>query len=314
MTAPPAGQRAPAGESTEDEVLWASGPPVPGSIAFHDRRSHLLTGGRAVAASSISTVVVIAALVALFVFAPGSVRVRTAFFSPTHMWRSLVGDPAEGTFSVGKAFVLNIEMFLAAEALILVCALAVALLRQSRGPVLLPLRVVATIYTDVFRGVPLLLVVYAIGFGVPALYLRGISDQPSYVYGVMALVLCYSAYVSEVYRAGLNAVPPSQVAAARSLGLSRPKALRFVVLPQAVRTVVPPLLNDAISLQKDTALVAVLGAIEANRAAGIYASTVFNYSSFTMAAILFLLITIPLTRLTDRLIARDRARRLAGAR
>ncbi len=281
---------------------------------MHNRRSRMLGGRRAVAVSSLSTAVVLGGLLAAFLLAPGSGRVRQAFFDPTQMWRAFVGDPAAGTFSIGEAFLLNIEMFLVAEVLILAFALVVAVVRQSQGPVMFPLRLVATIYTDVFRGVPLLLVVYAIGFGVPALYLRGISDQPSYVYGVVALVLSYSAYVSEVYRAGINSVPASQVAAARSLGLGRSKALRYVVLPQAVRTVVPPLLNDFISLQKDTALVSVLGAIEANRAAEIYGSTVFNYSGYTVAAILFLLLTIPLARFTDRLIERDRSRRLAEAR
>ena len=168
------------------------------------------------------------------------------------------------------------------------------------------------IYVDFFRGVPLLLVILAIGFGVPALRLPFVSTQSAAVYGVAALVLSYSAYVSEVYRAGLNSVHQSQVAAARSLGLSQRTALRYVILPQAVRNIIPPLLNDFISLQKDTALVGVLGAIEANEAAQIYSSTVFNYSSFTVAAILFLILTIPLARFTDRVIDRDRRRRLAG--
>jgi polar amino acid transport system permease protein len=229
------------------------------------------------------------------------------------MWQSFVGDPKKGYYSVGEAIWLNIRMFLAAEVLILILALVVALIRQSAGPALFPLRVLAMIYVDFFRGVPLLLVVYAVGFGVPALRLSGISGQSYAVYGVVALTLCYSAYVSEVYRAGLNSVHQSQVAAARSLGLSQPTALRYVILPQAVRNIVPPLLNDFISLQKDTALVGVLGAIEANQAAQIYGSTVFNYSSLTVAAILFLILTIPLARFTDRLIARDRRRRLAGA-
>jgi len=148
---------------------------------------------------------------------------------------------------------------------------------------------------------------------VPALRLAGLSSQPAAVYGVAALVLSYTAYVSEVYRAGLGSVHQSQLAAARSLGLSQGTALRYVVLPQAIRTIIPPLLNDFISLQKDTALVGVLGAIEANQAAQIYSSTVFNFSSFTVAAILFLILTIPLARFTDRLIERDRRRRLAGA-
>jgi polar amino acid transport system permease protein len=204
-------------------------------------------------------------------------------------------------------------MFLAAEVLILILALVLALIRQSTSPVLFPLRLLSTIYVDVFRGVPLILVIYAVGFGLPALRLTVISTQPLAVYGVIALTLSYTAYVSEVYRAGLNSVNRSQVAAARSLGLSQATSLRYVILPQAVRNIIPPLLNDFISLQKDTALVGVLGAIEANQAAQIYASTVFNYSSFTVAAILFLILTIPLARFTDRLIDRDRRRRLAGA-
>jgi polar amino acid transport system permease protein len=173
--------------------------------------------------------------------------------------------------------------------------------------------VLALVYVDFFRGVPLLLVVFAVGLGVPALRLSFLSTQSNAVYGVVALVLSYTAYVSEVYRAGLGSVHRSQLAAARSLGLSQGTALRYVVIPQAVRNVIPPLLNDFISLQKDTALVGVLGAIEANQAAQIYSSTVFNFSSFTVAAILFLILTIPLARFTDSLIERDRRRRLAGA-
>jgi len=204
-------------------------------------------------------------------------------------------------------------MFIAAEILILILALVIALIRLSTSPVMFPFRVLSMIYVDFFRGVPLLLIILAIGFGVPALRLPFVSTQALAVYGVAALVLSYSAYVSEVYRAGLNSVHQSQVAAARSLGLSQATTLRHVVLPQAVRNVIPPLLNDFISLQKDTALVGVLGAIEANEAAQIYSSTVFNYSSYTVAAILFLLLTIPLARFTDHVIDRDRRRRLAGA-
>ena len=228
------------------------------------------------------------------------------------MWQALIGNPAKGYYSVGEALWLNIRMFLVAEVLILGLALVIAVVRQSTGPVMFPLRLISTIYVDLFRGVPLILVIFVLGFGLPALSLRVISTQSAAVYGVAALVLSYSAYVSEVYRAGLNSVHPSQVAAARSLGLSQTAALRHVILPQAVRTIIPPLLNDFISLQKDTALVGVLGAIEANKAAEIYSDTVFNYSSYTVAAIAFLILTIPLARFTDHLIARDRRRRLAG--
>ena len=278
-------------------------------------RSRLLGPGdrRGLILSTASTVVVLAALLAVFLLAPGSRQVRHTFFNPADMWRAFVGDPKAGYYSVGEALWLNIRMFVAAEILILVAALLVAVVRLSTGPVLLPLRVVATVYVDVARGVPLILIIFAIGFGAPALQLKGISSQSAAVYGVAALVLSYAAYVSEVYRAGINAVHRSQVAAARSLGLSQWASMRYVILPQAVRNIIPPLLNDFISLQKDTALVGLLGAIEANKAAEIYSDTVFNYSSYTVAAILFLLLTIPLARFTDHLIARDRSRRLAGA-
>ena len=295
-------------------ILGGGGGPIPGSFETTGRGPRLLSGGgrRAAAISTVSTVAVLAALVAIFLLAPGSAQVRHTFFSPANMWQAFIGNPKKGYYSVGEALWLNIRMFIAAEILILILALVIALVRLSTSPVMFPFRVLSMIYVDFFRGVPLLLVILAIGFGVPALRLPVVSAQAVAVYGVAALVLSYSAYVSEVYRAGLNSVHQSQVAAARSLGLSQAATLRYVVLPQAVRNVVPPLLNDFISLQKDTALVGVLGAIEANEAAQIYSSTVFNYSSYTVAAILFLLLTIPLARFTDRVIDRDRRRRLAG--
>jgi polar amino acid transport system permease protein len=222
-------------------------------------------------------------------------------------------QPAGGYYSVGAAIWLNIRMFIAAEVLILVLALVIALIRQSTHPAMFPIRILSTIYVDFFRGVPLILVIFAIGLGIPALNLPFVSSQSDAIYGVTALVLSYSDYVSEVYRAGLSSVHRSQAAAAGSLGLSQGSALRYVILPQAVRNIIPPLLNDFISLQKDTALVGILGTIEANKAADIYSEQVFNFSSFTVAAILFLILTIPLARFTDRLIDRDRRRRLAGA-
>ena len=295
--------------------LSGSGPAGPNTFVTVGRGPKLLAVQRrgAVTVSTVSTVVVLAALVAGFLLAPGSAVVRHTFFSPHDMWASFVGNPAKGYYSVGEALWLNIRMFLVAEVFILIFALVLALVRQSTSPVLFPFRVLALVYVDFFRGVPVLLVVLAIGFGVPALRLPFVSVQSTAVYGTLALIITYSAYVSEVYRAGLNSVHRSQTAAARSLGLSQFATLRFVILPQAVRNILPPLLNDFISLQKDTALVGVLGAIEANEAAQIYSSTVFNYSSYTVAALLFLLLTIPLARFTDRLIDRDRQRRLAGA-
>jgi polar amino acid transport system permease protein len=292
----------------------SAGSPAAGFGAV-GRGPRLLSGGgrRAGVVSTLSTLVVLGALVAIFLAAPGSQQVRHTFFDPQDMWQSFIGNPKAGYYSIGAAIWLNIRMFLAAELLILILALALALIRQSVSPVLFPLRVLGLAYVDFFRGVPTLLVILAVGLGIPALRLAGLSSQPAAVYGVAALVLSYTAYVSEVYRAGLGSVHQSQLAAARSLGLSQGTALRYVVLPQAIRNIIPPLLNDFISLQKDTALVGVLGAIEANQAAQIYSSTVFNFSSFTVAAILFLILTIPLARFTDRLIERDRRRRLAGA-
>jgi polar amino acid transport system permease protein len=295
--------------------LEAQGPPQPALPDLTARRSRLLgdSSRRGVVLSTASTVVVLGVLVAVFLLAPGSAQVRHTFFNPTDMWKALVGDPRAGYYSVAEALWLNIRMFVAAEIGILIVGLVVAVIRQSTGPVLLPLRVVSTIYVDVARGVPLILIIFAIGFGAPALQLTVISDQSAAVYGVAALVISYSAYVSEVYRAGINAVHRSQVAAARSLGLSQWAAMRYVILPQAIRNIIPPLLNDFISLQKDTALVGLLGSIEANKAAELFSDTEFNYSSYVVAAVLFLILTIPLARFTDYLIRRDQARRLAGA-
>ncbi|MGC2192600.1 MAG: amino acid ABC transporter permease [Candidatus Dormiibacterota bacterium] len=289
----------------------AGGPP---SISLGGGRHRTaMRGRRAVVIAAASSAVFLAGLVALFFLAPGSQQVRHFFFNIPDARTAFLGDTRGGIFSELYAFRLNIEMFLVAEVLILILAMVIAMIRQLSGPVTFPLRMLAIAYTDFFRGVPLLLVVYAIGFGVPALNLAGVSTQPVIVYGLAALVLSYSAYVSEVYRAGIDSVHPSQVAAARSLGLSHWQAMRSVVIPQAIRRVIPPLLNDFISLQKDTALVAVLGIIEVNRAAGIVSSTDFNYTGYTVGAFLFLLLTVPMARFTDWLIARDRRRRQAGA-
>jgi polar amino acid transport system permease protein len=270
-----------------------------------------MLGGRAVLVSSVSTVLFFGLLALVVVLAPGSEEVANDFFSWEAMKEAFFGTPT--TPSIWRAFLLNIRIFLIAEVLILILALVIAVIRQMPGPVFFPLRLVAVIYTDLFRGMPLLLVIYILGFGIPGLELKGISNQSPVILGGAALVLSYSAYVAEVYRAGIDSVHPSQVAAARSLGLSRWQSLRFVVLPQALRRVIPPLLNDFISLQKDTALVAVLGPIEAARAAAIYGADRFNYSSFVVAAFLFILLTIPLARFTDHLIARGRRRRETGA-
>jgi polar amino acid transport system permease protein len=296
MTQPPTGGNVVVGP---DDV-----PPV-------QPRGSKLLGNRSFLVSTASTIVFFGAVLALVIFAPGFEAVRESFFNREAMRQAFFGVPRQGLPSVGKAFLLNIKIFLIAEVFILVLGLAIAVIRMIPGPAFFPLRLVAIVYTDLFRGTPLLLVIYILGFGVPALGLPVFSDQSDPIYGTAALVLSYSAYVSEVYRAGIASVHPSQMAAARSLGLSRWQSLRSVVLPQAIRRVVPPLLNDFVSLQKDTALLAVLGVVEAARAAQIYSSYRFNYSSFTVAAILFILVTIPLARFTDYLLERDRRRRAA---
>ena len=230
-------------------------------------------------------------------------EVKQAFFD-----REIFGDSFG---EIANAFLLNVKIFCIAEVVILVAALAIAILRSLPGPVLFPIRALAIAYTDLFRGIPTILVIYILGFGAPTLELSGVPKSPLF-WGITALVLVYTAYVSEVYRAGIESVHPSQEAAARSLGLTRGQALRFVVLPQAVRRVVPPLLNDFIGLQKDSALVALLGPIEAFRQAQIDVSGTFNYTPYLVTALLFVLLTIPLARFTDWLVARDRRRQAAG--
>jgi len=212
---------------------------------------------------------------------------------------------------IARAFLLNVKIFLVAEVFILVFALVLAVIRSVPGPVFFPLRLFATVYTDLFRGVPTILVIYILGFGVTALQLPGVPVSPLF-WGTVALVLVYSAYVSEVYRAGIESVHPSQSAAARSLGLSHGQTLRYVVVPQAVRRVIPPLLNDFIGLQKDTALVALLGVVEAFRQSQIDVAGTFNYTPYICTAILFIAITVPLARFTDWLVARDKSRQQAG--
>jgi polar amino acid transport system permease protein len=280
---------------------------------FAPPSKRLLTGRGGLVASAVSSAVVLGAIAAIFWLAPGGTTVRHFFFNPHMMWQAFVGDPARGFYSVGEGLLTNLWMFAVSEALVLVFGLIIASTRLSQSPVLFPFRALATLYTDVFRGIPILLVVLMIGFGLPELNVGFLSSQSPTVYGCAALTISYSAYVAEVYRAGVLSIPHGQMLAARSLGLTHGTIMRRVILPQAVRTVIPPLLNDLISLQKDTALVSILGVIETTRAAQIYSSTVFNFSGYTVAAILFLILTVPMTRFTDHLIARDRARRLVGA-
>ena len=232
-------------------------------------------------------------------------EVQRLFFSPYHLAASF---PA-----ILNGFWLDVRLFLVVEVFVLIVGLTVAVVRSSRAPALLPLRLLATAYTDIFRGLPTILVVYLVGFGIPALRFDFLP-RDVVVLGGVALTLSYGAYVAEVFRAGIASVHPSQRAAARALGLTHAQAMRFVVLPQAIRRVVPPLLNDFVSLTKDVALVSILGPLEAYREAQIYASSKFNYTPLFGAAALYLLITIPLARVTDRLQAdAERARSAGGA-
>jgi polar amino acid transport system permease protein len=250
----------------------------------------------------VSTIVFFGGLSWIIVNAPGWKLVQASFFNADVFRAALPGIVA--------AFGINIQLFLIAEILILLLGLVVAVFRSLPGPVFLPVRILATIYTDVFRALPGILIIFILGFGVPGLRLPGVPRDP-FFWAVVALTLVYSAYVSEVYRAGIESIHASQTAAARSLGLSQLQALRFVILPQAVRRVIPPLLNDFIGLQKDTVLVSFVGVVEIFRTAEIKESAIFNFTPYLGAALVFLVLTIPLARLTDWLVARDRSR---GAR
>jgi polar amino acid transport system permease protein len=274
------------------------------------RRSRILdelrSGGdsrRSVAVALLSTAVFFTAAAIAITHAPGWPEVRQTFFN-WHEFKSTFPE-------IASAFRLNIKIFCIAEVFILAFALFLAVLRSLPGPVFFPLRALAIVYADLFRGIPTILVIAMLGFGAPAL---GLSYLPKSItfWGIVSLVLIYSAYVSEVYRAGIESIHPSQEAAARSLGLSRAQTLRHVILPQAVRRVIPPLLNDFIGLQKDTALVGTVGAVEAFQQSQIDTSATFNFTAYLAAAVLFVAITIPLARFTDWLVARDRRRRQAG--
>jgi polar amino acid transport system permease protein len=208
-------------------------------------------------------------------------------------------------------FWLNVQIFLMAEVLVLALALILAVMRSLPGPVFAPLRLLATSYSILFRGVPTILVIFILGFGMPALELKGVPDSDVF-WAIVALTLVYSAYVAEVFRAGIDSVHPSQTAAARSLGLRRGQAMRFVVLPQAIKRVLPPLLNDFIGLQKDSALVGVLGFTEGLRQAQISTAANFNFTPYMALALVYIVITIPQVLFVDWLIKRDQRRTQAG--
>jgi polar amino acid transport system permease protein len=246
---------------------------------------------------------VLVAIVVVATRAPGWDEFKAYFLNGTYYRDSF--------HEIASAFVVNIRIFMVVEAVVLVTALLLAILRSLPGPVFFPIRALTVVYVDFFRGVPTILVILMLGQGIPALQLSWLPTDQIF-WASVALVLVYTAYVSEVYRAGIESVHPSQEAAARSLGLTRTQALRHVVVPQAVRRVIPPLLNDFIGLQKDTALVSVLGIVEVLRQTQIDQAATFNGTYYLVAATLFVAITIPLARFTDWLVARDRRRQQAG--
>lgn len=271
--------------------LWT---PSPREVQRQEARKAI--NRRKILIATTSSTLVLGALASLIVSSPGWQVVKETFFDWSY------GSEVLGAIS--KGLIVNVRLTIIATILIGFFALVLALLRTSRSAALTPFRFLATAYVDIFRGVPLLLVILLIGFGLPALRIEGLTNSVL-ILGTTAVVLTYSAYVAEVLRSGILSIHPSQRAAARSLGLTSSQTMRHVVLPQAVKRVVPPLLNDLVALIKDTGLVSILGVTDAVRAAQIASSRTFNYTPYVVAAILFLLITIPLTRYTDRVLAKS---------
>jgi polar amino acid transport system permease protein len=288
---------------------WGAGDPG-APMPDESRRSKILgplqgEGVRGVGIAVVSTLVVLIVIIVIAVNSPNWLLFKKSFFNGTFF--------REDFPDIAHAFLRNIVYFLLAEPVILAFALLLAVMRSLRGPVFFPIRAMAIIYVDFFRGIPTILVVYLLGFGIPSMQIPGLPVNGSF-WAVVGLVLSYSAYVAEVYRAGIESVHTSQTAAARSLGLSRLQTLRYVIVPQAVRRVVPPLMNDFIALQKDTALVAIIGGNppEAFLQGQIYQSAQFNFTALVGVALCFLIITVPQTRFADWMVARRRAKQQSG--
>ncbi|HET6533430.1 MAG TPA: amino acid ABC transporter permease [Actinoplanes sp.] len=267
-------------------------------IAYRRRRAI-----RSVLVAAVSTAVLGTLLVVAVTGSPGWDRVRTSFFDP---------EIARESFpAVLDGLWLNVRLLVVCAVLALSLGLLIAVLRTLRGPVFFPVRAMATMYTYAFRGIPLIIVIYLFAFGIPGLRLQGTPGV--LVLGGAALVVTYGAYLAEVFRAGIESVHPSQLAAARSLGLTYRQTMRHVVLPQAVRRVAPPLLNDTVALQKDVGLVSLAGPIDAVRAAQIATAENFNYTPYLVAAVLFVLLALPLIAVTDWVTLRAARRQNAGA-
>lgn len=257
---------------------------------------------RSVLLAALSTAVVGGVLGFLITGSPGWARVKQSFFDP-HIGREYLGPILTGLW-------LNIRMLVVCAICALALGLLIAVLRTLRGPVFFPVRALATIYTYSFRGLPLIIVIYLFAFGIPGLRLQGTPNVT--VLGGAAIVVTYGAYLAEVFRAGIESVHPSQIAAARSLGLTYRQAMRHVVLPQAIRRVAPPLLNDTVALQKDVGLISLAGPIDAIRAAQINVAVTANFTPYVVAGVLFVLLAIPLILVTDWVTLRAARRQNAG--
>ncbi len=302
-------------EDVKSPGLWPS-------HRFKGRRWRQLReeGARSALIAAASTIIFVGAVVGWILTSEFWPAVQKQFFNPENFaeaWPDVLGDISLGFKSSfpfidfqGSGFWLNVYMFLIAEVLILVFSLILAMIRALRGPAFFPLRALVIVFIDLIRGVPIILLILLLGFGVPALQLPGVPNS-EFFWGVATLVISYSAYTAEVYRAGIESVHESQRMSARSLGLTQVQALRYVIVPQAIRNVIPALLNGFVSLQKDVALVFVLGIREAVREAGIYTAATFNYTSYIAATVLFLIVSVPLARFTDWYTERDRRRRQA---
>lgn len=272
------------------------------TLRFRESVGHAFgeEGAKGAIIAVLSTVVFLVVVVVLVVRSPNWPRVQQQFFS---------GEDFRASWPlVLQGFWKNVQMFAITVVIIPFAALVLAVMRAFRGPVFFPLRLVAVAFIDLMRGIPLILLILLIGFGVPALDISGLPDGAMF-WGCVALCMSYAGYTAEIYRSGIDAVPESQRASARAIGLTQGQALRFAILPQAVRNVVPALMNTVVSLQKDVALVSVLGVREAVREAQIYTARTFNYTSYVAAAVLFLLFSVPLVRFVDWYTARERRRR-----
>ena len=265
----------------------------PSEIELARRAARRARNKRSALIAALSSFLVLGTLGLVLVPSPGWETLRNTFFKWAYGFEILP--------KILLGFTTNATLTVIAGTSVALIGLGIALLRTSRSPALTPFRILATVYVDVFRGIPMLLVILLVGFGIPALQIKGLTNNVL-VLGTLAVIITYSAYVAEVIRSGILTVHPSQRAAARSLGLSNFQTLRHVVLPQALKRVTPPLLNDLVALIKDTGLVSILGVTDAVRAAQIQTAKTFNYTPYVMAAIIFLLVTIPLTRWTDRML------------